>query len=197
MVFRGRLAKRVQQPGEKLTDFLGEFLKLALKAYPADSEDVREHMVVRGFLGGTCNTQVRLDLGKTLPKIEKKAQTLQEEMLHWEAVTRIGKGHRVSALVPDSTSRLVYCLIEMVEDWKAQNESRKGARIGRRISGDWDGQRSKSFSSMRSTSRPEHDRSIGRDGTAHDAEYLHQKLGSLLAVWKVEEQWTVGRQPQV
>ncbi len=30
---------------------------------------------------------------------------------------------------------------------------------------------------------------VGRE-TVHDAEYLHKKLGSLLAVWKVEEQWT-------
>ena len=50
VVFRGRLARRVQQPGEKLTDFLGDLKQLALKAYPTESQDIRDHLVQRGFL---------------------------------------------------------------------------------------------------------------------------------------------------
>ncbi len=145
--------------------------------------------MVRGFLGGISNTQVRLDLRKTLPKFEKRAQILQEEMLHWEAVTRIGKGHRVSTVVPDSTSRLVHRLNEVVKEWKAQNESREAARIGRRISGDRDDQRSKKFSSMRSTSRQEHDGSGGRDGNSAqcrkptpEARFTSSSVGSGRAV---------------
>ena len=33
VVFRGRLARCIQQPGEKLTNFLGDLKQLALKAY--------------------------------------------------------------------------------------------------------------------------------------------------------------------
>ncbi len=78
-VFRGRLAKRVQQRGEKLTGSLGELQKLALKAYPADSEDLREHLRVRGFLEGINNTQVRLDSRKTLQDDEMDIQTVLEK----------------------------------------------------------------------------------------------------------------------
>ena len=62
VVFRGRLARRVQQPGEKLTDFLGDLKQLALKAYPDESDDIRNHLVLRGFLEGIHHSQVRLDL---------------------------------------------------------------------------------------------------------------------------------------
>ena len=42
VVFWGRLARRVQQPGEKLTDFFGDLQTLALKAYPQESNEIRE-----------------------------------------------------------------------------------------------------------------------------------------------------------
>ena len=56
VVFRGRLARRVQQAGEKLTDFLGDLQQLALKAYPGESEGIRDQLVHR----------VRLELRKTI-----------------------------------------------------------------------------------------------------------------------------------
>ena len=66
VVFRGRLARRVQKPGEKLTDFLGELQTLALKAYPQKSKEIREPLISRGLLVGIENSQVRLDLRKNL-----------------------------------------------------------------------------------------------------------------------------------
>ena len=50
VVFRGRLARRVQQTGEKLTDFLGDLQILALKIYPQESNEIREYLILRGFL---------------------------------------------------------------------------------------------------------------------------------------------------
>ena len=47
IVFRGRLARRVQQPGEKLTDLFGDLQTLALKAYPQESNEIREHLILR------------------------------------------------------------------------------------------------------------------------------------------------------
>ena len=166
VVFRGRLAKRVQQPGEKLTDFLGELQKLALKAYPADSEEVREHLVVRGFLEGINNTQVRLDLRKTLQDDEMEIQTVLEKALHLEAVTRIEeeeKEYRVSSIIPDSASRLVDRLNELVAELKVKDEGRGAARNDRRSPGGRDDQRSRNFSRERSASRQGYDRG-GRDG---------------------------------
>ena len=40
VVFMGKLARRVHQPGEKLTDFLGGLQTLALKAYPQESNEI-------------------------------------------------------------------------------------------------------------------------------------------------------------
>ena len=37
VVFRGRLARRVQQPGKKLRDFLRDLKQLAMKTYPTES----------------------------------------------------------------------------------------------------------------------------------------------------------------
>ena len=47
VVFRGRLARRTQSPGENLTDFLGNLQGLAMKAYPCESKEIRDHLVVR------------------------------------------------------------------------------------------------------------------------------------------------------
>ena len=66
VVFSGQLERRVQQPDEKLTDFRGDLKHLAHKAYPEESQDIRDHLVLRGFLEGIHNSQVRLDLRKTL-----------------------------------------------------------------------------------------------------------------------------------
>ena len=62
VVFRGRLARRIQQPGEKLTEFLGDLQTLALKAYLQESNEIREHVILRGFREGKENSQVRLGL---------------------------------------------------------------------------------------------------------------------------------------
>ena len=50
VIFWGRLACRVQEPGETLTDFPGYLEKLALKAYPTGSQNNRDHLVLRRFL---------------------------------------------------------------------------------------------------------------------------------------------------
>ena len=44
VVLRGRLARRVQHPGEKITDFLADLKHLAHKAYPEESQDMRDHL---------------------------------------------------------------------------------------------------------------------------------------------------------
>ena len=66
VVFWGRLARRVQQPGGKITDFFGHLQTLALITHPHESNEIREHLILRGFLEGMKNSQVRLHLRKNL-----------------------------------------------------------------------------------------------------------------------------------
>ena len=47
VVFCGWQARRVQHPGKKLTNFLGDLKHLAHKAYPVESQDIRDHLVFR------------------------------------------------------------------------------------------------------------------------------------------------------
>ena len=86
VVFLGRLARRVQQPGEKLTDFLWDLKQLALKAYPRESQYIRDHPVLRGLLVGINYSQVRLDLRKQIGDKDMKIHTVFERALHLEAV---------------------------------------------------------------------------------------------------------------
>ena len=87
-IFRGRLARRVQQPGEKLTDLLGDLKELALKVYPTESQDIRDYLVLRGFSEGINHSQVRLDLREQISDKKMKIETVLERALHLEAVTR-------------------------------------------------------------------------------------------------------------
>ena len=101
LLFSGRLARRVQQPGEKITEFLRDLQTLALKAYPQESIEIREHLVLRGFLESLENGLVRLDLRKNLGDADMTLDKAFERALHIEAVTRIEEEdneQRVSAI---------------------------------------------------------------------------------------------------
>ena len=115
VVFRWRLARRVQQPGEKLTDFLGDLQTLALKAYAQESNEIREHLILRGFLEGKENSQVRIDLRKSLGDADMTLDKALERALHIEAVTRIEEEYnepRVS-LLPSSRMKTHNWLIRL------------------------------------------------------------------------------------
>ena len=110
VVFRGRLGRRVQQPVEKLTDFLGDLQTLAFKAYPQESTVIREHLIFRGFHEGIENSQVRLDLRKNLGDADMTLDGALERALHIEAVTRIEEEDnepRVSAIHSKENSQLL------------------------------------------------------------------------------------------
>ena len=62
--FRGSLRKRVQGESEKPTEFLADLKLLAKKAYPADSQDVKDHLVLQAFIEGLYDQRVRLELRK-------------------------------------------------------------------------------------------------------------------------------------
>ena len=138
VVFRGRLARRIQlaiycasYPREKLTDFLGDLQGLAMKAYPGESNEIRDHLVVRGFLEGIHNRQVRLDLRKSLVDAELTIERVLEKALHLEAVTRIEekeKEPRVTVLQPDNTERLISSVNQLVGSLSLSRDSRNDNR---------------------------------------------------------------------
>ena len=117
VVFRGRLARRVQQPGEKLTDFLGDLQTLALKAYPQESNEIREHLILRGFLEGIENSQVRFDPRNNLGDADMTLDKALERTLHIEAVTRIKEEDnepRVSAIQLNENKQLFNSINDLV-----------------------------------------------------------------------------------
>ena len=87
VIYRGRLARRVQQPGGKLPDFLGDFQILALKAYPQESNEIREHLILRALLEGAESSQVQVDLRKNLGDEDMTSDKALERAIHIEAVT--------------------------------------------------------------------------------------------------------------
>ena len=110
VVFSGRLARRVQQPGKKLRDFLGDLQTLALKGYPQESNGIREHLILRGFLEGIENSRVRLDLRKNVGDADMTLDKTLERALHIEAVKRIEEEDnepRVSAIQSSENTQLV------------------------------------------------------------------------------------------
>ena len=119
IVFRGRLARRVQHPGEKLTDFLGDLKHVAHKAYPEESQDIRDHSVLRDFLEGIHHSQVRLDLRKTLEDKYMTVDKALERALHLEAVTRVEEEEQVPQIAAirqdDSNKSLIEAVNGLVQ----------------------------------------------------------------------------------
>ena len=128
VVFRGRLARRFQQPGEKLTDFLGDLQTLALKAYPQESNETREHLILRGFLEGIENNQVRIDLRKNLGDADITLDKALERALHIEAVTRIEEEDnepRVSAIQSNENTQLFNSINDLVRTLQTNQPNRQ------------------------------------------------------------------------
>ena len=135
VVFRGRLARSMQQPWIKLTDFLGDLQYLAVKVYLEESNAIPYHLVVRGFLKGIHNSQFGLDSRKSLVDADLKIESVVEKALHLEAVTRIQEAERepkVAVLQPDNTERLVNCVNNLVEclslSWDSRSDNRGSFR---------------------------------------------------------------------
>ena len=126
--FWGWLARRVQQPGAKLTDFLGDLKQLVLKAYPTKSQDIRDHLVLRGVLEGINHSQMRLDLRKQIGDKDIKIETVLERALHLEAVTRIEEEEqtpKVAVIRRDETKDLVQAVNTLVNHLSVDDKERE------------------------------------------------------------------------
>ena len=100
---------------------------LALKENPVESNEIQDHLVLRGLLEGIHNCQIRLDLRKNLVDAELTIERVLEKTLYLEAVTRIeddGKEPRVAVLQPDNTERLIRSVNQLAESLSLWPESR-------------------------------------------------------------------------
>ena len=128
VVFRGRLARRVQKPGGKLTDFLADLRTIALKAYPQKSTEIREHLILRGFLEGIENSQVRFDLRKNLDDADMTLNRALERALHIEAVTRTEEKDNeppVFAIQSKENLQLLKSIIDLVRTLQTNQPKRQ------------------------------------------------------------------------
>ena len=65
-----------------------------MKAYPEESNGIRDHLVMHGFLDGNHESQIRLDSRKSLVDAKLKVETVAEKALHLEAVTKTEEEER-------------------------------------------------------------------------------------------------------
>ena len=60
-----------------------------MKAYPRESKEIKNHLVVGGFLEGIGSSQVRLDMKKIIGDAGMNIERLLEVAVHLEGVPRI------------------------------------------------------------------------------------------------------------
>ena len=91
---------------------------LDLKAYPQESNDIREHLILRGFLEGIENSRVRLELRKNLGDADMTLEKALERALFIEAVTRNEEENieprLSSAIQPNSNTQLINSINSLV-----------------------------------------------------------------------------------
>ena len=90
---------------------------LALKAYPQESKEKKEHLNFRQFLKGIENSQVRLNQRRKLGDADMTLDKALERALHVEAVSKIegeDKDPPVSAIKSKENTQLVNLTYHLV-----------------------------------------------------------------------------------
>ena len=83
---RSSHAKRLQGKSGKVSEFLAELKILANKAYPQDTQPIRDHIALQSFIEGLHNVLVRVELRKNKPAAINLAL---ESALHFNAIYRL------------------------------------------------------------------------------------------------------------
>ena len=151
-----------------------------MKVYPTESQDIRDLLVLRGFLEGINHSQVRLDLRKQIGDKGMKIETVLERALHLEAVTRIEEEEqtpKVAVIRRDETKDLVKAVTRLLNqlsvDEKQQVNRRNQSRERSSSRSRWvddrrdrEQQQDRGFNDRRRLPTPgpsQRDRSFGRD----------------------------------
>ena len=101
---------------------------LAFKAYPQESNEIREHLFLRGFFEGIENSQVRLDQRKNFGDADMTLDKALERALHIEAVTRIEEEDnepRFSAIQSNENTQLVNSINDLVRTLQTNQPNRQ------------------------------------------------------------------------
>ena len=107
---------------------MGDLKQLALKAYRAESQDIRNHLVLRRFREGINHSQVRLDLRKQIGDKDMKIETVLERAMHLKAVTRIEEEEqtpKVAVIRRDETKDLVKAVTRLVNQLSVDDKQRE------------------------------------------------------------------------
>ena len=99
-----------------------------MKACPQESNEIREHLILRGFLEGIENSQVRLDLRKNLGDAGMNLDKVLERALHIEAVTTIEEEDnqpRISAIQSNENTQLVNLINDLVRTLQTNQPNRQ------------------------------------------------------------------------
>ena len=102
-----------------------------MKAYPTESQYIRDHLVLRRFLEGINHSQVRLDLRKRIGDKDRKIETVLERALHIEAVTRIEKEEqkpKIAEIRRDETKDLVKAVNKLVNQLSVDDKQLENRR---------------------------------------------------------------------
>ena len=140
VVFQGRLACPVQQTGETLTDFLGDLKQCALKVYPTESQDIRDHQFLRGVIETINYSQATLDLRKPIGDKDIKIKTVLDRALHLEAVTRKKEEEQplnFAVIRRDETTNLLEAVTKLVNQLSEDDKPRENRRRQSRERGRW------------------------------------------------------------
>ena len=97
-----------------------------MEAYLEESNEMRDFLIVRGFLEKILNSQFKLDWNKSLVDGELTIETILEKALHLKAVTIIEKDKepKVAVLQPGNTEKLIISVINIVEFLSLSRDSR-------------------------------------------------------------------------
>ena len=110
---------------------MGDLKQLALRAYPTESEDIRDHLALRRFLEGIKHSQVRLDLRKQIGDKDMKTETVLERALHIEAGRRIEEEEqtpKVAVIRRDETKDYGEAFTKLVNLLSVDDKQRENGR---------------------------------------------------------------------
>ena len=102
-----------------------------MKAYSTESQYIRGHLVLRGFLEGINHSQMRLDLRKQIGDKNMKIETVLERALHLDDVTRIEEEEQTSKIAiirRDETKDLVEVVTRLVNKLSVDDKQRENHR---------------------------------------------------------------------
>ena len=113
-------------------------------AYPDESQDIRDRLVLRGFSEGIQHSQVRHELRNTIGEKGMNIANALEWGLHLEAVTKTEEEEqtpRIAAILRDETETLLDSVNSLVQQMLVGNGKNARSSDGRRDNSHWGGTR--------------------------------------------------------